>query len=202
MALRFRSIHRQTLNHSTLQVQSVLNGALGLSSSLLPLQSRVTSVSPTTRTARRSFATIAANTDRVRRRKRPNFGKLKFEGTGPPKILFEQKGLDEPFSYGGEDGTSADEYLNKTSLSPWVPIPDPIARKLFDMSAPTPEDVLSFRYKNVSQYFCLLVANKFVSVLFAIALTVVLLLLFPPTITCSDSRRIGMWRRSREFLRH
>jgi len=83
----------------------------------------------------------APTTVRVRRRKRPNTGKAKPEGTGPPKRLPEKTGLDAPYSYGGEDGTGTEEYLKKTSLSPWVPIPDPVARKLFDMSAPTPEDV-------------------------------------------------------------
>lgn len=65
------------------------------------------------------------------------------EGTGPPKVLPETTGMAEPYSYGGEEGEDTEGYLKKTSLSPWVPTPDPIARKLFDMSAPTPEDVSS-----------------------------------------------------------
>ena len=48
----------------------------------------------------------------------------------------EITGLQEPY-----DGFGAEDYHKKASLSPWVPIPDPIARKLFDMSRPTPDDV-------------------------------------------------------------
>lgn len=60
---------------------------------------------------------------------------------GPPKAVPESAGLSQPYSFGGEDGEGTEEYLKKTSLSPWVPIPDPIARNLFDMARTGPEDV-------------------------------------------------------------
>lgn len=34
-----------------------------------------------------------------------------------------------------------DEYLKFASLSPWVPCPDPVARKMLDISQIGPEDV-------------------------------------------------------------
>lgn len=80
-------------------------------------------------------------TQRARRRKRPNYGIGKMEGTGPPKQAPSRSALDAPYSYGGADGSNTEEYLKKTSLSPWVPIPDPIARKLFDMTEAGPDDV-------------------------------------------------------------
>jgi hypothetical protein len=80
-------------------------------------------------------------TTRVRRRKRPKIGKGKVEGNGPPRQMPEIKGLTVPYSYGGENGEGSEAYFKKVTLSPWVPIPDPIARKLFDMSAAGPEDV-------------------------------------------------------------
>ena len=109
--------------------------------------------------SRRTFAAASASTiqnstattmnhqkkRKLRRRPRPNFGLAKLEGTGPPKIMPEITGLQQPYDFGDKDGT-ADEYLKKASLSPWVPIPDPIARKLFDMSTPTPEDVRTCVY--------------------------------------------------------
>lgn len=60
---------------------------------------------------------------------------------GPPKAVPESAGLSQPYSFGGEDGEGTEEYLKKTSLSPWVPIPDPIARNLFDMARTGPEDI-------------------------------------------------------------
>lgn len=85
----------------------------------------------------RTFSDSARNSKRkLRRRPRTNFGRAKFEGNGPPKHMPEITGLQQPY-----DGLGSEDYHKKASLSPWVPIPDPIARKLFDMSAPTPEDV-------------------------------------------------------------
>lgn len=127
---RTYSMHRQMLVR--------LRRPLLLSSTILleaPLLNHGSTSTSTTCTPR-FFAT-----ERVRRRKRPYYGKAKIEGTGPPKVLPEITGMKQPYAFGGEDGKTTDDYLKKTSLSPWVPIPDPIARKLFDMSAPTPEDV-------------------------------------------------------------
>ncbi|CAB9523655.1 RNA methylase [Seminavis robusta] len=91
-------------------------------------------------TATRSLSSTASS--RIRRRKRAKFGTVKIEGTMPPRELPEAtSSLNQPYSYGGTEGESSDEYFKKTSLSPWVPIPDPIARKLFDMSAAGPDDI-------------------------------------------------------------
>ena len=91
-------------------------------------------------------ANANTNTTRFRRRKRPKLGKGKVEGNGPPRRMPEIKGLTVPYSFGGENGESSEEYFKKVTLSPWVPIPDPIARKLFDMSAAGSEDVSLLHY--------------------------------------------------------
>jgi hypothetical protein len=108
------------------------------------LRSRTALRSPSTASSRLPEEASFNTTHRpysTARRPRPNYGRAKFEGTGPPKVLPEMGGLSQPLAYGGAEGEDTEAYLKKTSLSPWVPTPDPIARKLFDMSAPTPEDV-------------------------------------------------------------
>ena len=47
-------------------------------------------------------------------------------------------GMDSPFEYTGEN---LDEYKEKASLSPWTPVPDSVARKIFDRADPQDEDV-------------------------------------------------------------
>lgn len=124
-------LHRQLLRAAAVNTSQ---------SPLLKLEPVSLAVAPSSsRPNHRCFAT--ASNLKLRRRKRPSYGIAKIEGTGPPKQAPTRTGLDAPYSYGGEDGSSTQEYLEKTSLSPWVPIPDPIARKLFDMSEATPEDV-------------------------------------------------------------
>jgi hypothetical protein len=34
-----------------------------------------------------------------------------------------------------------DEYLTKASLSPWVPVPDPVAKRMLEIAEVGPEDV-------------------------------------------------------------
>lgn len=67
------------------------------------------------------------------RRSRPRYGHVAAPERPP---TFGR--LQEPFTPNEQD---IDMYLKKTSLSPWVPLPDAAARKLFDLAAATPEDV-------------------------------------------------------------
>ena len=53
-------------------------------------------------------------------------------------ILPAPKGLAAPFEYAGE---TVEEYSEKATLSPWVPVPESVARKIFDHAPPTAEDV-------------------------------------------------------------
>jgi hypothetical protein len=46
--------------------------------------------------------------------------------------------LQEAYQHGEND---MDDYLSKTSLSPWAPIPDAVARKVFDVAAAKPHDI-------------------------------------------------------------
>ena len=45
--------------------------------------------------------------------------------------------LEDPFQYSGD---SIEEYREKANLSPWVPVPDSVARKIFDRALPEQED--------------------------------------------------------------
>lgn len=50
-------------------------------------------------------------------------------------------GMEEPLDY-SKDGSSLEDYAsNKATLSPWTPVPDSVARKIFDRADPTSEDV-------------------------------------------------------------
>ena len=46
--------------------------------------------------------------------------------------------IESPFQYSGE---SLDEYVTKANLSPWTPVPDSVARKIFDNAMPSSDDV-------------------------------------------------------------
>jgi sulfite reductase alpha subunit-like flavoprotein len=46
--------------------------------------------------------------------------------------------IDNPFEYSGD---SLEEYRAKANLSPWTPVPDSVARKIFDSANPGPDDV-------------------------------------------------------------
>jgi hypothetical protein len=56
--------------------------------------------------------------------------------------------IDDPFEYSGEN---LEEYRAKANLSPWTPVPDSVARKIFDSAAPTPDDV---RRNQKYRFFC------------------------------------------------
>jgi hypothetical protein len=47
-------------------------------------------------------------------------------------------GLRQAYAHGEEN---FDAYLAKASLSPWVPVPDPIARKMLEIARAGPDDV-------------------------------------------------------------
>lgn len=69
------------------------------------------------------------------RRKRPSFDKYPIENElkGP-----DRGGLMEAYTHSQKN---FDDYLSKASLSPWVPVPDPIARRMLEIAEAGPEDV-------------------------------------------------------------
>lgn len=75
----------------------------------------------------RSMATL--------RRKRKKYEKLTSPQFGHQ--LPSSTGMEDPFHYSGE---SLDEYSQKASLSPWTPVPDSVARRIFDIADPTSDD--------------------------------------------------------------
>ena len=46
--------------------------------------------------------------------------------------------LETPFEYNA--GDSIDDYTKKAELSPWTPVPDSVARKIFDRALPVQDD--------------------------------------------------------------
>lgn len=46
--------------------------------------------------------------------------------------------MEDPFEYSGD---SIEEYSEKATLSPWTPVPDSVARKIFDRADPTTDDI-------------------------------------------------------------
>lgn len=98
----------------------------------------------------RCFSTDFSVDNTVRRRRRNIGKKINQESLVPMYLRQNSKdvvyrqlrgvgGLEEPYNYDGEKPT--EEYLKKTSLSPWVPMPDAVARKMFDIAQPTSDDV-------------------------------------------------------------
>ena len=102
------------------------------------------SSSPSTRTS------ASPSSSRLRR-KRPKFEKCTNPISGHGLVDGEDGdgnssgggsgGLSTPFEYTGD---SVDEYSNKASLSPWTPVPDSVARRIFDNADIQPDDVSLF----------------------------------------------------------
>ena len=68
-----------------------------------------------------------------RRRKRK-----KYEKYNSPQLGTVPGGMEDPFAYSGEN---INEYEEKASLSPWTPVPDSVARRIFDRVEPTDSDI-------------------------------------------------------------
>ncbi|KAG7347640.1 RNA methylase [Nitzschia inconspicua] len=70
---------------------------------------------------------------RRRRAKYEKFNEAQLQSQTAPSSAIEV-----PFEYSGE---SLEEYRKKANLSPWTPVPDSVARKIFDSATPGPEDI-------------------------------------------------------------
>jgi SAM-dependent methyltransferase len=70
------------------------------------------------------------------RRKRSKYEKYTSPQPGS-RILPASGGLEDPFRYSGE---SLEDYSEMATLSPWTPVPDSVARKIFDIADPSSED--------------------------------------------------------------
>ena len=71
----------------------------------------------------------------LQRRKRKKYEKYNSPQMGTE---FPGSGMEDPFVYSGE---SVDEYSEKASLSPWTPVPDSVARRIFDRAEPKDTDI-------------------------------------------------------------
>jgi len=71
------------------------------------------------------------------RRKRQFVGKLP-EQNVPASVASSFGKMHEAYQHGEKN---MEDYLAKTSLSPWVPLPDVAARKIFDLTHAQPHDV-------------------------------------------------------------
>jgi hypothetical protein len=78
----------------------------------------------------RLFATLG----RRKRKKYEKYDNIRI-GTDFPG---SSTGMEEPFEYSGD---SVDEYTEKATLSPWTPVPDSVARKIFDSADVQEDDV-------------------------------------------------------------
>jgi hypothetical protein len=77
------------------------------------------------RTGERLFATV--------RRKR-----VVYEKYDNPQLGTSTPMMNEPFVYSGD---SVEEYTAKATLSPWTPVPDSVARRMFDIAQVQEDDV-------------------------------------------------------------
>jgi len=84
----------------------------------------------------RSFSTAVDSPKQRPRRKKIKYEKFSDAklGTG---VMPTTTSLEDPFQYSGD---SIEEYREKANLSPWVPVPDSVARKIFDRALPEQED--------------------------------------------------------------
>jgi hypothetical protein len=80
------------------------------------------------------YLTSAQEKTALRRMRKP-FGQLKEIQVFGKRVDFGD--LQLPYEHGEEN---VDEYLKKTTLSPWVPMPDSAARKMMDLAAATASD--------------------------------------------------------------
>lgn len=78
----------------------------------------------------RSFATA--------RRRRPKVVATKYQHLEEQQQLPDRGGLQQAFVPAEQD---FGDYLAKASLSPWVPVPDPVARKMLEIAKAGPEDI-------------------------------------------------------------
>mmetsp|Transcript_17017 Transcript_17017/g.41461 ORF Transcript_17017/g.41461 Transcript_17017/m.41461 type:complete len:134 (+) Transcript_17017:254-655(+) len=86
-------------------------------------------LSPTCFLARHMSSTI--------RRKRKKYEKYTSIKLGA-ELPGQSSGLENPFQYSGEN---LEEYTEMATLSPWTPVPDSVARKIFDRADVQGDDV-------------------------------------------------------------
>lgn len=72
------------------------------------------------------------------RRRRPKYAQ--YNEAQLQESAAPSSSLQEAFQYSGDN---LDEYVEKANLSPWTPVPDSVARKIFDSAQPGPDDVRS-----------------------------------------------------------
>ena len=101
-----------------------------------------TTARPTLASCQQRFSSSDAPKRRPRRKKQKyeQFSEAKL-ATG---VLPTTTSLESPFEY--NSGDSIEDYKKKAELSPWTPVPDSVARKIFDRAIP-PENDYSDRSK-------------------------------------------------------
>jgi len=91
----------------------------------------------------RFFASIATPTtsNTAAKIERPRRRKVIYEKYNDAKLatsmMATTTSLEDPFQYSGD---SIDDYKKLAELSPWVPVPDSVARKIFDRAIPEHDD--------------------------------------------------------------
>ncbi len=112
------------------------------------------SLQATRSTTRRAAAAATCarrfSTDAPKRRRR----KKKYEQFSDAKLaqglIPTTTSLDSPFEY--NSGESIEDYKKKAELSPWTPVPDSVARKIFDRAIPEGDDSDQSKQDEVSLF--------------------------------------------------
>ena len=138
--LMLKRISNRQLRKVLLQTYQPGSTTLRLPHSALLLSSSPGNTSALSSTWHRQFTTATAAADVSKRR--PRRKKQKYEKFNEAKLatgmIPTTTSLETPFEY--NSGDSLDEYKTKAELSPWTPVPDSVARKIFDRAIPEEDD--------------------------------------------------------------
>lgn len=106
--------------------------------------------------------------------------RVAYEKYDSPQLGTSTPVMSDPFVYSGD---SVEEYNEKATLSPWTPVPDSVARRIFDISQVQEDDVREIAVYVFREVCFLLFADFNILVLYT-----------------QDSCGVGIWRRTGEFF--
>jgi flavodoxin len=129
----FRSCH-STIGGSRDQVSSSTGPFSTIGNRIINQRQHVRHFHQFLASSQRSFTT---SIQQQRRRRRVKYEKYN-EAQLPPQTGLGSSTLDDPLEYSGD---SVEEYRAMANLSPWTPVPDSVARKIFDSASPGLDDV-------------------------------------------------------------
>ena len=105
--------------------------------SLLRQLSRQSTRQAARTTAYRRYAAAADSPTRRPRRRKQKYEKFS-DAKLASGLMPTTTSLESPFEY--NSGDSIEDYKKKAELSPWTPVPDSVARKIFDRAIPEDDE--------------------------------------------------------------